>query len=365
VIASGAKNIGTNGYEVMGIRVSDGVQKTLAQKLRVINGLAWVPDGSALVIAQLGLWQIAYPGGETQKITSDAINYLDVSFSADASTLVSTTLKIAEDIWVVTDEDFSNAKQITSGASFCWFPCWTPDGKIVFSSMASGNSDIWIMQADGTEQKQLTVNEGVDDGPVVSPDGRYIVFVSNRQGATNIWRMEIDGSQPKQLTNGKHDDFPQISPDGKWVVYTATEAEWPTTWKVPIEGGPAVQLVREYSTNPTVSPDGKLLACRYRAKQSDSTFKAAIIPFEGGEPVKLLDIPIAAPRWTPDGRYLSYLNAAGGSNNVWLQPLDGGPPKQLTNFKDHIMGFDWSRDGKLVCSRQVSLRNVVLIKDAR
>jgi|SRR2546427_2010056 len=72
-------------------------------------------------------------------------------------------------------------------------------------------------------------------------------------------------------------------------------------------------------------------------------------------------------RWTPDGRALTYINTRGIVSNIWLQPVDGGPPKQLTDFKtDRIFSFDWSRDGKwLGCSRGVVDSDVVLIKGFR
>ena len=106
--------------------------------------------------------------------------------------------------------------------------------------------------------------------------------------------------------------------------------------------------------------------------------KLAIISFEGqrldslsGEPIRMFDISPTAPdarlRWTADGRALTYIDTRASVSNIWLQPIDGSPPKQLTDFKsDLIFGFDWSRDGKqLVCSRGVVNRDVVMISNFR
>lgn len=90
----------------------------------------------------------------------------------------------------------------------------------------------------------------------------------------------------------------------------------------------------------------------------------------GGKPIKTFEIPPTVYidtelRWTPDGRAITYLDHCGGQANLWIQPLDGGPPKQLTDFKtDQIFSFDWSRDGRLVYSRGLRTNDVVLIKDA-
>jgi Tol biopolymer transport system component len=71
--------------------------------------------------------------------------------------------------------------------------------------------------------------------------------------------------------------------------------------------------------------------------------------------------------WTPDGRALLYLLTRNGITNIWSQPIDGGPTKQLTDFKsDLIFRFDWSRDGKwLVVARGNVSSDVVLISDLK
>jgi hypothetical protein len=70
-------------------------------------------------------------------------------------------------------------------------------------------------------------------------------------------------------------------------------------------------------------------------------------------------------RWDGDSQSLTYLGSSGGVDNVWAQPIDGRPAKQLTNFTDNkIFSFDWSREGTLVTSRGVITSDVVLISDA-
>ena len=69
---------------------------------------------------------------------------------------------------------------------------------------------------------------------------------------------------------------------------------------------------------------------------------------------------------TPDGRALTYVDQRDNVGNVWSQPLAGGPPTQLTDFKDNqIFSFDWLRDGRLVSSRGFRASDAVLIKDSR
>ncbi len=214
--------------------------------------------------------------------------------------------------------------------------------------------------SDGKNRRQLT-GETVDFFHLaVSADGRYIVFVSNRGGNLAIWRMDIDGSNPKQLTD--QGGYPQAT--AEWLIYQARRK----LWKMPIDGGEPVQLSDKDLIRCAVSPDGKLLACVLAAP---IPAKLAVIPIEGGAPLKVFDAPPSPNmppriRWTPDGRAVSYVAHQNGISDIWSQPIDGGAPKKLTDFKaDHIFSFDWSRDNKLVISHGSSTSDVVLIRNVK
>jgi Tol biopolymer transport system component len=237
---------------------------------------------------------------------------------------------------------------------------------------SGANPDIWIMEADGSNQKELTLDSGANVEPSVSPDSRYIVLTSNRGGSFNIWRMDIDGNNPKQLTNGSRERWPQCTPDGKWVIYESTPLSGPTSiWKVPIDGGIAVQLISGPSSQPALSPDGKLIAF-YKAQE------IAVVSPDGGEPKRVLNVPefmFRAPtdllrlsvrlpffRWAADGSGLIYVKENGGRQAIWKVLLNGDSPKRLVEFYGGETIFDWSRDGKqLAYSRYNGTEDVVLI----
>lgn len=353
-----------------------------AERWRFAEGLEWLSDGSGLLTTvsehaygPFQIWHVAYPGGRVQKITSDLSNYRSVSLTADSKTLVAVQSDIHPYVWVAPEGDAGRARQLTSGAgtsSDYWGFSWTPDGRIVYVSTLSGNQDIWVMNADGGGQRQLTFDRSGDFDPTVSPDGRHVVFVSERSGRNKLWRIDIDGGKPTQLTGGAAVDFlPNYSPDGRWVVYVSDDARERALWKVPATGGEPVRLTGMTAAWPAVSPDGRLVAC-WHVDERRKLIALAVIPIEGGEPVRLFEVPLttntwAEIRWTPDGRGLTYVDAPEGVGNVWLQPLAGGAPRRLTDFKsDRIFRFDWSRDGKhLVCSRGAATNDVVLIDGLR
>jgi eukaryotic-like serine/threonine-protein kinase len=372
---------GSGLMNVVEVSVADGSIKPITTKgWYEIKRVSWLRDKSGLLILAADqastfyaqqIWHISYPEGFARRMTTDFNDYLGMSLAADSNALVAVQSSRISNIWVAPGGDASRAVQIKSGGNNLEGKdglAWTPDGRVVYYSRASGADDIWIMNGDGTGQKQLTVDMGTNYDMKVSPDGRYIVFTSERNGHPNIWRMDLDGSSPKQLTSGDSDAGASFSPDSRWVIYDSNRSGRPALWKVSIDGGAAVQLTEYTAENPEVSPDGKLIACQYR-EDVNSPWRYAIIPYEGGKPLKIFDLPKGSDtyRWTLDGRSLTYDETRNGVTNIWSFPLDGSPPKQLTDFKtDQIYNFKWSDDGKqLVLARGTTTSDVVLIQNFR
>ena len=382
-IASAVLNIDAGGLygTLVEIEVEGGAERRLTpERWSTVGAAAWLPDKSGLVFVATAegtlepqIWHVSYPGGEVRKVTNDLNSYTGVRLTADASALVTVQTEGETNIWAGPAGEAARARQITSGRANNGRNgiAWTPDGRIVYTAREGGVTHIWIMEADGTGARPLTARTRNNNQPSVTSDGRYIVFRSIRTGTWNVWRMDLDGGNVKQLTEGVNDNYPRPSPDGRWIVFTSNRAGVQNLWKVSIDGGEPVRLTEKITNNATVSPDGKLIACHYR-QQANDPYRVALIPVEGGEPVRLLDIPqkfVGLPglRWTPDGRALLYAETQGGVSNIWSLPVDGGTPKQLTDFKaDEIFWFDISRDGRqLAASRGQITNDVVLIKDFR
>jgi Tol biopolymer transport system component len=328
------------------------------------------------------IWLVSYAEGNVRRITNDLLDYQGISLSEDSSLLVSVQSQRLTNVWLSRSDKDMSGTQITPGVGTYYDLTWTTDGKLLYASDADGGADIWEMQTDGRNQKQLTAGAGRNYAPAASPDGRYIVFHSNRSGTWQIWRMDRDGSNPRQLTTGSIDsNWPQMSADSKWVVYQHQDTKTETNlWKVSIDGGAPVQLTDKLSLRPAISPDGNLIACWRLSEEPKpgladmaAHVQLALIPLSGGQPVKAFDIaPSVASgwneriRWTADGRALTYIDQRENTHNIWGQPLAGGSPTKLTDFRDNqIFAFDWLRDGRLVCSRGFKNGDAVLIKDAR
>ena len=374
--AAGTEN-GRDVGKILGFDARTGAQKEItSHRWPFVQQVVWTRDGKGLIVtaqeAQLGptqLWHVTY-SGSVERITNDLNIYNGVSLSSDGSTIATVQSQRASSVWLASSSSTEAAVKLSGGTNEGGGGvALTPDGKIIYTLVGSGTSDLLMVNADGSNPTSLTANAGQNALPAVSQDGRYIVFVSNRTGATHVWMMQSDGSNLKQITNGLTEIFPVLSPDNQWIVYQNIADL--RLWKTPVAGGAGLQLVDKLASQPVISPDGKFVACRYR-EQELSPFQLAIVSFEDGKTVKTFDLPPSAfgtPHfdWTPDGKAVLYVDARGGVGNIWSQPIDGSPAKQMTFFNtDQIFAFDFSADGKRIALARGNVSNdVVLIVEPK
>jgi eukaryotic-like serine/threonine-protein kinase len=366
-------------YEVSLSNRADETITLTGKKFELLEGVTLLEDVSGVMTTAKAqgasffqVWQLLRDG-TAQQITNDLTDYVGTSLTADSSSIVTVQRQVLSNIWTSAKFDPVQATPVTTGAGRYFDICWTPDGKILYASDASGSAHIYELDLQNMTSRALT-DAGRNYAPAVSPDGRFIAFHSNRSGTFQIWRADRDGSNPKELTFGGESNWPQFTTDGKWIVYQHVERDRPgLIWKVPVDGGTPVSLSDRTAIRPAISPDGNWIAGWVSEDKQGSPWRVGIIPISGGEPVKFFDVATTVGvtwdvliRWAGDGRAVTYVDHRGGFDNLWAQPIEGGPPKQITDFKDsRIFSFDWSRDGRLLASRGVQTNDVVLISEAK
>jgi eukaryotic-like serine/threonine-protein kinase len=365
---------------VMTVQVADGsVKRVGSQGWRHILRVAWLADSSGFVFGAqdsangpLQLWELSYPDGRARRVTNDLDDYVDLDMTADSRALATVLREVRSNLWLAPAGTPGQPAQIGFGVATqdgLFGLAWTTEGRLAYASLASGRRELWVMDADGSHQGQLTSAADLQffSSPSSCPDGS-IVFASGVYGAANVWRIDSDGRNRRQLTNDGTNGVPSCSPDGKWVVYNSARSGDYTLWKVPIEGGTSQQLTNYASAFPSVSPDGKWIA--FEDERVSRSQRIGVIPFAGGQPVRTFNyLPSGAVgypviHWTPDSRDLTYIQDKQGVSNIWAQPLDGSAPRQLTDFPDGLIyNFAWSQDGRRLALARGSLTNdVVLIR---
>ena len=165
----------------------DGTQPQISDSAAAVGRRAWLRDGNvgddrdrqgSSFAGVVSLISCGRGAQETKDLTIIAHKH-----TADSSALLAVQKDHLSNVWTMAaDGEAKSADQITSGKYNGWSGLsWTPDGRVVYTSNASGNPDIWIMNADGSGQKQLTANASANYYPSVSADGRYVLFVSDAQ----------------------------------------------------------------------------------------------------------------------------------------------------------------------------------------
>ncbi len=347
--------------------------------------VAWLQDGQGIVFLGRHLnsktnnnqvWQIDYPAGQPHPIITDLSDYRGLSLDKSNQVLITVQSETRANLYL-TRQDENTEQELTfdpisqngnDGLD------WTPDGKIVYTSLANNQKDLWLIDPSKNNQsKQLTNHPGDNAShPSASSDGQYITFNSARSGVPQIWRIGLNDSNAIQLSQGSLDLNPFCSPLGNLVVYSSEKDGKRVIWRTGIDGTAPKQpeaLTDELSDYPVVSPDGKFMICLYQ-EESKAPRRYALISIEGGAPQKLLDIPAfpaSSVRWHPDGKSLTYLSQSDGSSNLYSYSLLSGASGKLTSFKgERIFAYAWSRnEHTLAISRGTVNRDVVKITGFR
>ena len=202
--------------------------------------------------------------------------------------------------------------------------------KIAFYSTRDGNSEIYVMDGDGRNQRRVTVDPAEDFLPAWSPDGRKIAFVSNRTNRNKhikqIWVIDADGKNPIRLTDGLGDSNPDWSPDGTKILY---DAHLDPERHIGDDGitvmdadGNNKRLLTEKGAHPSWSPDGKRIVYTHG--------QIYVMDADGGNRTQLThDVGFKRmPSWSPDGRSIAYM----ANDRIWMMDSDGGNQRQLTKI---------------------------------
>ena len=197
-------------------------------------------------------------------------------------------------------------------------PLW---GKIVFYSKRDGNLEIYAMDADGSTQTRLTFNEATDSAPAWSPNGRLIAFHSHRhddndphtdEANTEIYVMDADGGNQRRLTHYPGlDNYADWHPDGSQIAFTSTRSGTFNIFMIDADGRNIRQITDlEFATRPKWSPDGSQIAFEAFIGHSREIYAAnadGTSRFQVSRPRLAADMFLGG--WSPDGKRIVYIEA--------------------------------------------------------
>lgn len=223
--------------------------------------------------------------------------------------------------------------------------------KIVFTSLKSGNEDIFAMNIDGSGLTQLTDNPSNDMYPQISPDGKKILYTSDINGTWQLMIMNFDGTEKKKLTNNKYrSGYPTMSFDGRFIFYEVyMENNW-ELFRINSDGSSPVRLTFNPGGDdwhPVAYPfDFKVLFESGSVGSEDIFF----MDFDGSNKTKISDYGIRkrTPCISKDGKYIAFAGFEQETSSIYVMNSDGSNVVRLTNNP----GFDThpgiSPDNKLI-----------------
>ena len=354
-----------------------GAQRTISKPpYTFLTHVSWLPDGRTLAVIfssmetnfsrqQIGL--ITYPDGKFHPITADTNDYANLSVSADGSTIAALMRQSVRDVYVSSGlkADYSDARQISSGDPVP-VVAWARDSNL----LTEQGSSIREISPKGELKGEIASEKGsAAMQPNDCSDGHLVFARLLKTLSVNIWRSQTDGNGLHRLTEGKRDMFPMCSPDGKTVVYI--DITVPAYMKVSVDGGQPERFTKDFADFDTgfdIARDGKTVVMGiYDFKAQRPTL--SLVSLDSGQILRVFEYDPrhqGQPRFSPDGKGIVYPVREKGIDNLWLQPLDGGPGRQLTNFGSlKIYSYQWSPDGKsLALVRGDSPSDLVLIQNS-
>ena len=241
--------------------------------------------------------------------------------------------------------------------------------QIAFTSDRDGNFEIYMMDADGKNQRRLTNSRRDDRSPSWSPDGKHIAFTSSSKirnvvgghppfvvgELPHIYMMDADGGNQRRLTNSPFAEWePSWSPDGKHIAFTSSGAMDTAGWHIYVVDADG-KNPRKLDPNsqggwyPSWSPDSKHIAF-VSARDGWRNNNIYVIDVDGKNQQRLTDGPHGDgyPSWSPDGKRIAFVSTRNGNSEIYMMNADGSNQRRLTRTPAHDWYPSWSPDGKRV-----------------
>lgn len=334
--------------QLIEVSVRNGVERVIANEVGWNAGkVAWLPDGSAMVLETHQVWLYSYPNGERQRITNDGSRYSAISVSADGERIMAVQANQTSELRIAPHDELAAGTTIFTGSGRNNAVSWSADGtRLVTLATDDGNPDVWSVRRDGSDPRQLTFAPALDNYPSVC--GNAIVFASNRDGISSVWRMNGNGSEQRALTHDGSAYGIDCAPDGSWFAFHRSNPahSW-IVWRMDANGQNGRALTSKPATFPVISPDGQWIACNYKP---EGEWVIALLPVNDPANLRLLHVPGPATRrltWTPDGRALIFPRDAGHGDELVRVAVDGGELQPLARFESsRVLALAFSPDGR-------------------
>jgi len=233
----------------------------------------------------------------------------------------------------VMDYDGSNVRQLTHFHSITLLPKWSPDGKwIAFNSYKAGNPDAYLINADGLNLQGLSTRQGLNTSVNWAPDGNNLALTLSRGGDPELYLIERSGRIVRRLTYSPGvDTSPSFSPNGQEIAFISDRSGNPELYVMDVTGGNVQRLTYgQWADAPAWSPRGDSIA--YERQRSQGRFDIYVVEPTGQNNHLISEAGARNenPSWSPDGRFLTYASDRDGPTKICTMGADGSSPHCLS-----------------------------------
>jgi TolB protein len=247
------------------------------------------------------------------------------------------------EIWLM-DWDGAQQRQITQHKALSILPSWAPDNeRMVYTSFYRGTSDMYVISRRGGARTRVHTGLGLNTSATFSPVSNDIAFVGSTNGNPDIYLVKDDGSNLRRLTStGSIESTPEWNPNGRQIAFTSGRGGTPQIYVMDAEGTNVrrISFEGEWNDDAVFSPDGERIAYTSRVGRSFQirianlvTGESRIVAGEGSN---------EQPTWSPDGQWIAFQSNRSGKWQVYRMRVDGSDLLQLT-FNGESKGPDWSK----------------------
>ncbi|MCH8245432.1 MAG: PD40 domain-containing protein [Bacteroidetes bacterium] len=230
------------------------------------------------------------------------------------------------------------------------------DHQIAFQTRRDGNSEIYLVNPDGSGLENLTRHDSLDYHPTGSMDGSMIAYVSRRSEFREIWVMDRDGSNQRQVTDGPGNNIdPSFSPDGATIIYDGTGEDGNTEiFTISLEGGEPTNISNHEAidSHPFWSPvEDRIVFYSNRANMESDSMDVYVMNADGTNIVRLTEHEAddRYPSWSPDGSQIAFSSTRSGDAEIYIMSaVDGSDVRRITESAEDDLAPAWSPDGSMI-----------------
>jgi TolB protein len=215
--------------------------------------------------------------------------------------------------------------QVTNNPTINIFPCWDHNAdQLLYLSYKTMAPALYIANLRERRESRIDTHHGRPIGGAISPDGHSVAAAIENGGSTNLYLMDREGHEIRELTHTSSINVsPNFSPDGQTLAFTSDRSGTPQIYTMSIDGGAAKRVTYSgnYNTTPAISPKGDSIA--YQSREG-GRFDIFQIPIGGGTPTMLTDGSGSneSASWSPDGRYLAFTSTRGGRSRIYILQVE-------------------------------------------